>query len=256
MSHARYHTVLSLRQRLRAWCRASPGKPLWEAERAELDTLLPDLFGYHVLQVGCLGVEDLLTTSRVLHRMVLDQEAVPVPDGISLVRGRADALPIANDSLDVLVLPHTLEFEDDPHQVLREMERTLIPEGHIVIVGFNPRSLWGLWRLLFARFGGVPWRGRFFSPARVKDWLALLGFDTVVTRLFFYRPPLRHEGVMHRLHFMEALGARWWPILGGAYVLVAKKRVVTLTPIKPRWRPRRGVVTTGLAEPTRRCYGG
>jgi len=92
-----------------------------------------------------------------------------------------------------------------------------------------------------------PWSGDFRSILRLKDWLALLGFDLVYTRSFFFRPPLKRMGIMNRLDFLECVGRRWWPFLGGAYILVAKKRVVTLTPIKPRWRPRRRLIEVGSA---------
>jgi len=150
-----------------------------------------------------------------------------------------------------VVLPHTLEFERDPHEVLREVDRILIPEGHVVVLGFNPWSLWGMWRLLRCRSGKAPWCGDFLSLLRIKDWMALLGFDVVLVRRYFYRPPLQRVGIMKKLSFMERLGSKLWPHLSGAYLLVAQKRVATLTPIKPRWSPRRRLMGS-LARPSAR----
>ena len=149
-----------------------------------------------------------------------------------------------------MVLPHTLEFEENPHQILREVERTLIPEGHVVIMGFNPYSLWGMTRMFIGWRNRTPWCGHFYSTLRIKDWLALLGFDTVLQKSYFFRPPLQHEGSLERLSFMERYGSRWWPFPGGGYILVAKKRLTTLTPIKPRWRSSRRFLGNGLTEPT------
>jgi SAM-dependent methyltransferase len=163
----------------------------------------------------------------------------------------AQALPILTDSVDVVVLAHTLEFEQDPHQVLREADRVLVPEGHVVILGFNPWSPWGLWHVLVSRWSRPPWSGQFRSLWRIKDWLALLGFDTTVSRGFFFRPPLRHDGVMHRLKVMEKLGQRFWPFAGAVYIIVAKKRVMRPTPIRPRWRPGRSLVGAGLVKSNR-----
>lgn len=239
----------AVRRLQRAWYRLRPGQWLLETECAHLAELLPDLFGYHVLQVGCLADADLLGSSRITHRVVLAGDAESA--GGAVVPGvyaRPDALPIAADSVDVVVLAHTLEFEADPHGVLREAERVLIAEGHVVILGFNPWSLWGLWRLVLARRARPPWCGHFLSLLRIKDWLALLGFDMVSQRSYFFRPPLRHAGVMQRLRFMEALGARAWPTCGGAYLVVAKKRVATLTPIKPRWLAPRRLVAARMPE--------
>lgn len=249
---------------MRQWYAQGLGQWLLENEQQQLDRILPNLFGYHLIQVGHMVDADLLYSSRISHRVVVDseirdQEAATA--GPTLL-GRPDALPLQRDSVDVVVLPHILEFEASPHEVLREVERVLVAEGHVVILGFNPWSLWGLWRLLRRRRGHPPWYGTFRSVLRLKDWLALLGYDIIMARNDFYRPPLRHAGLMRRLSFLERLGNRWWPFLGGAYVIVARKRVVTLTPIKPRWRPRRRLVQVDLARrmphqhpPLARCRG-
>lgn len=237
---------------LRHWYGAPLGRSLAAGERELLDDILGNLFGYHLLQVGAPQGADLTSASRISHRMVLTDGADGLPP---LARsegcvGLPEALPMAADSLDLLLLPHTLGFADQPHQVLREAERVLIPEGHVVILGFNPWSLWGVYRLVLGWRRRAPWCSRFLSPWRVKDWLSLLGFDTVLLRHIHHRPPLHHPGLLRRLRFLERWGGRWWPVLGGGYLLVAKKRVATLTPIRPRWRPRRALVAPGLVEPT------
>jgi hypothetical protein len=126
----------------------------------------------------------------------------------------------------------------------------LVDDGYALIFGFNPVSLWGLWRLLRVPRAGGPWGGRLLTPGRVRDWMVLLGFEVSRTHFFFYRPPLEHSRVMERLSGLEAAGKRLWPALGSGYLLVGRKRVTPLTLIKPRWRPRRALVPGGLAEPT------
>jgi len=138
--------------------------------------------------------------------------------------------------VDLMLLPHTLEFADDPHQVLREISRVLTPEGHVVILGFNPFSLWGLWRLLRRRRGSAPWNGHFLQLTRIKDWLKLLDFEIDRGSMLYYRPPLASETTMDRLHFLDKAGDRWWPMAGAVYLLVAKKRVVGMMPLRPEWR--------------------
>ena len=236
-----------LRQRQHSWYSLDLGQTLLETEAARLNAILSNLFGYHLLQVGQIGDADLLAGSRITHRMLLGLD-VGTGGRIDLYAG-ADALPLASDSIDVAVLPHTLEFESDPHQVLREIERVLIPEGHVVILGFNPWSLWGLWRLFLRRGAYPPWCGTFRGLTRIKDWLALLGFDTIEEHGYFFRPPLQNVRVMQKLTFMEKLGARGWPGLAGCYVLLARKRVATLTPIKPSWRRSR-LMGARVVEPT------
>ncbi|GAB4299450.1 MAG: methyltransferase domain-containing protein [Thiohalomonadaceae bacterium] len=237
---------------LRQWYATSLGHNLAACEQQLLDETLYNLFGYHLLQVGAPQGTDLTTASRIAHRMVLVDmpAALPTATGAEGCAGLPELLPLATDSIDLLLLPHVLAFADEPHQVLREAERVLIPEGHVAVLGFNPWSLWGLCRLALGWRRRAPWCGRFLSPWRVKDWLSLLGFDTVLLRHIYYRPPLRHPGLLQRLQFLERWGGRWWPVFGGAYLLVAKKRVATLTPIRPRWRPRRALVSAGLAGPT------
>lgn len=229
---------VAARRALRAWYGGMLGKRLLDEECRLLDEVLPNLFGYHLLQVGVPAPINLIEASRVSHCMVLADLPHPEP-GLPRERclhGVAAALPIATDSLDVLLLPHTLEFEANPHEVLREADRTLVPEGHVVILMFNPWSLWGLRRMVTGWRDRSPWCGRFLNASRLKDWLALLGFDTIAVRGYFFRPPIHHAGLLHRLRFLERAGGRWWPALGGAYILIARKRVTTLTPIRPRWR--------------------
>jgi len=242
------------KRRQRAWYRLRLGRRLQRVEQEQLGTVLPNLFGYHLLQMGNPVQRDWLASSRISHRIVMD-ELSPQPERVEGDRHGtlvADpcAVPISSDSVDVIVLPHVLEFEEHPHQVLREAERMLIPEGHVVILGFNPFSWWGFRRLLTGWCSEVPWCGRFYSLTRIKDWLALLGFDTVLSRYYFFRPPFQNDRIAQRLSFLERLGSRWWPVLGGGYLLVAKKRVTTLTPIRPRWRPSKRWIPGGVARPT------
>lgn len=243
--------INEIRQDLRAWYNRPAGQLLLEQERVRLDGILPTLFGYHIVQIGCLLGNDLLASSRISHHVLLDPDGAGAETLRPCAFAYPDAMPIASDSVDVVLLPHTLEFERDPHQILREADRILIPEGYLVVLGFNPWSLWGLWRLLRGRKGHAPWCGDFLSLPRVKDWVALLGFDVVKTERYFFRPPLKNRAIMHKLGFMEPLGRRLWPRMAGAYILVAQKRVTTVTPIKPRWQPRRSMLGD-LARPSTR----
>lgn len=138
-----------------------------------------------------------------------------------------------------MILAHTLDFADDPRQVLREVSRVLSPEGHVVILGFNPLSLWGVRRLLAARPRPVPWSANFLRLARIRDWLALLDFELTHGSMLYYRPPLQGESMMDRLYFLEKAGDRWWPMMAAVYLVVAKKRVLGMTPLPVSWKARR-----------------
>ncbi|HEB99605.1 MAG TPA: SAM-dependent methyltransferase [Thiotrichales bacterium] len=230
---------------LRQWYGTPLGRALEAAEAARLRQTLASLFGYHLLLVGGhWQEEDPLDESRIRHcvRMGLDA-GLDGPDGLF---GEAARLPIASDSLDAIVLSHVLEFSEDPHQVLREVDRCLIPEGHLVVLGFNPFGLWGLRRLLVGWRGEVPWCGRFIGPGRLHDWLLLLGFDVLEAVPFLFRPPVGREGMLRRLAGLERLAERRWPLPGAAFLLLARKRVIGMTPIRPRWRPRRSLLSPGV----------
>jgi SAM-dependent methyltransferase len=237
-----------IRKQLRDWYERLPGAWLAEQEIGLLDEILPTLFGYHLLQLGVSYSSDCLAGSKIPNQFVMDVDRPPSLDKlrdssvnrrIRYLCGTSEHLPVASDSLDVLLLSHTLEFTEEPHQVLREADRTLIPEGHVVILGFNPWGYWMWGRWILSWRGKPPWCGRFIRLTRLKDWLQLLGFDIEQVHGYFYRPPLSNKRIMNRLQFMERWGKRLWPFFSGAYCVVAKKRVATLTPIKPRWRPRR-----------------
>jgi SAM-dependent methyltransferase len=256
-----------LYQQMRRWYESSLGKLLAQTEQSALDRILPNLFGYHLLQVGCNG-RNLLAASRILHKVAMVKvsglcgrvslagpltEQVSSQLNIPLLAGDPEKMPILTDSIDAVILYHTLEFAHDPHQVLREAERILVPEGHIVMLVFNPFSLWGLRRLIPFGRGALPWCGRFMSLLRLKDWLALLGFEIISTEPLFFRPPLNQPGIQSRLSRMEKWGGRWWSIFGAVHMVVARKKVSTITPIKPRWTPQRNL-SSRLADTASRSY--
>lgn len=239
---------LARQRALRGWFDTPLGRSLQAFEANRLRSVLPNLYGTVAVQLGRIGRLDMLDACVAPTRIVLD--ILAEPDGI-LVRGLPERLPFDGRSVDVALLPHTLDFCDEPHQVLREVERVLVPEGHVVILGFNPLSLWGLRRVFSPPPRPVPWCGNFFRLARVKDWLALLDFEPTHGGMLFYRPPLAHEGMMDRLHFLDKTGDRWWPMMAAVYLVVAKKRMPGVTPLPLQWKTRG--VPGAAAEPSARA---
>ena len=213
------------------WLGTPLGSYLVERELAYFDAAVGDLFGYHALQVGLPQV-DLLRASR----MTLRARAAPLAPAD--VRCEHTALPVASGAVDLVVLPHVLEFSLNPHQILREVERVLIPDGHLLISGLNPWSLWGIRRTLTRSAIDFPWQGEYISLLRLKDWLALLGFEVIAGRMACYAPPVTQQKWLRRCAFMEAAGNRWWPFAGGVYFLQAIKRVHGMRVITPRWHER------------------
>ncbi|MFK5914781.1 MAG: methyltransferase domain-containing protein [Woeseiaceae bacterium] len=241
------------------WYSSLLGKQFAKSEKLILEQYLPDLFGYYLLQCGCPEIMSenkagtWLSSSRVSSKFCLDYA---YGEGIHCQSNLAH-LPMKSDSLDIVILPHVLDFSDEPHQVLREAERVLIAEGHVVILGFNPWSLWNIARLVLFWTKQAPWNARFLNPYRVVDWLALLGFDVVQKQGYFYSPPLQNSSILSKFHFLEKLGQKLWPFFGAGYVLVARKRVQTLTPIRQGWsnrkrKNRRQVLARNALKPINR----
>jgi SAM-dependent methyltransferase len=212
------------------WFTTPLGRYVLAREQAYFDHTVADIFGFYALQVG-LPATPFLTQSRIptICRLDFDPPANVLAD--------PHYLPFAENTFDLIVLPHALEFAYDPHLMLREAWRVTRPEGQVVIAGFNPFSLYGVKRY-FGRQQNPPWNGNFIALYRVKDWLTLLGFDVVGGRLDAYAPPFSAERWLARSAFVEKAGDRWWPIAGGIYFLRATKRIPGMRVIMPARVPR------------------
>ena len=201
-------------------------------ELAQFDSAVDDVFGFRAVQIGLPEV-NFLRQNRISYRFTLALEP-----GAALA---ADPLqiPLASQSLDLVVLPHVLEGHPNPHDVLREVERVLMPEGQVVISGFNTASLWRVRQLFAPRHNGAPWDAKFIGLLRLREWLRVLGFELNGGKFGCYAPPFRDEIWLKRFGFMEKAGARWWPVTGGVYVVRAVKRVHGMRLITPAWRQER-----------------
>jgi SAM-dependent methyltransferase len=235
------HRIIDLQN----WLRSPAGQYLLEWERKQLDEVVVDIFGYHALQMG-LPALDALQSNRMPHRWLAMHEE---PDPKQPVALRAHvcfdfaALPFPANSLDLVVLPHTLEWTSDPQTTLREVERVLVPEGKVVICSLNPASLWGLchqrsrlYRFMDVLSSFLPEDSCLISYWRLRDWLRLLGFEVEVGRFGCYRPAVQSLQWLGRWHWLDRLGARFWPIFGAAYFVVAVKRVRGMRLLGPHWK--------------------
>lgn len=239
---------------IHAWLRSPLGARLYAIERRLVSEALAQVFGWQLLQIGLWGDDDgLIGDARTQRKTVLawhgDRPRDDSRSGDAVIRSRTDALAIQSDAADAVLLPHTLEYEPDPHEILREVGRVLAGEGHLIVLGFRPFSSWGM-RNLFARDGFPPGTERLIGERRLRDWLKLLGFEIVDSRRYLFTLPWgAPQPTSHS--FMERTGETMWPMFAGGYLIKARKRVYTLTPIRPRWRLRPKVVG-GLIEPTTR----
>jgi SAM-dependent methyltransferase len=215
-----------------AWLQTPPGRYVMAWEQDKVDAMVADVFGYNALQLG-LPQLDLLAQNRIPLRQTAGES------GDIDVLCDLRQLPFSAHSIDLVVMPHILEFHDDPHQILREVERVLIPEGQLIITGFNPFSLWGLRRRLPNCSNDFPWAGDYISVQRLKDWLQLLGFEVDRGNFGCYAPPFEQENWLKHWHFLEAAGDRWWGFAGGVYLIRAVKRVHGMRLIMPAWKHRK-----------------
>lgn len=261
---------------MQSWLKTPPGEYLLAWERTQFDAVVADIFGYHALQLGLAPLQ-ALQANRMPHRWLAvpaagnsldsvtralaDASSKPITPVADLVTDFA-ALPFFENSLDLLVLPHSLELSPDPHATLREAQRVLVPEGKLVVCGFNPMSLWGLKQArghLYRRLsrmapaeagvktpstGGLgdlflPEAGEFLGYRRMKDWLSLLNFEIESHQFGCYRPAVKSDKWLQRFAWMDKAGARYWSIFGAVYMVVAVKRVHGMRMLSPNWKGSR-----------------
>ena len=232
---------------LTEWLELPAGRYVLEWEQALLAKLTVDIFGYNAVQIGMPQI-DGLAASRMPNRWLTDSvlpvspifPATTAPRPIVVVHDFSE-LPFDTQSIDLIILPHVLEFTKEPHQLLREVERVLIPEGRVIISGFNQASLWGA-RQFAGRLNKhyfLPQEGEFISFARMKDWLKLLNMEIGGHEFGCYVPPCYSEKWLQRFQFMENSGKKWWPYLGAVYMVQAVKRVRGMHLVGPAWKQKR-----------------
>ncbi len=215
------------------WQDLPNGPWLQEAIEDKLATWWPKVFGYHLLSLGPLSA------SLEKPNLPIGREFSMCQQGEASFNGRYCSIPLQNGVIDGVVCNLLLDFEPDPYRVLREIDRVLISGGYLFIVGFNPLSPAFIGKMLPKYQEKLPWCGRFFTPARVKDWLGLLGYQLVGDERLVYHhliSDIRDETI-----WQQALQA-WLPSCGSVYLLVARKLESPLTPIidkqtirQPNW---------------------
>jgi SAM-dependent methyltransferase len=203
------------------------GSNLIEDEKQILSRLLDRHYGKHALLIGVPHQTELLNATDVPCQIMMS----PLTQDNNrdrYIESDFQELPILTGSIDLVMLPHTLEFVDNPRQLLAEACRIVKPEGLIAVCGFNPYSVWGLRKFSAA--------GNFIPSHKVKGWLQLADFALEQQKTVMFRPPIKQKTWYQKLHFVERLGSKCFPMLGGAYVLLARAKVIPLTPIRMKWK--------------------
>ncbi len=228
------------------WLDSPLGRRVYTLECKLAGDALSQVFGWQLLQIGVWGRDNRLAdAARTQRKALISSESVEFYSSVGVIRSRLDGLPIASDSIDAVLMPHTLEQVSSPHEVLREVARILLADGQLILFGFRPFSTWGV-RNLLAASGLPPGTERYFSEHRIRDWLQLLGFEVIEARRYLFTLPFGSaEPRVQR--FLENTGSKLWPLFAGAYMLRARKRLYSVTPIRPRKWVRTPVVG-GLIE--------
>ena len=210
---------------LESWYARDIGQYLLQATSSAIQDLLDTSFGYHILQLGVHGGRPLSQGSPINHRLYCARQS---GEGVGLV-AEPHELPLESDSVDAIIVHHCLEFADNPHQVLREIQRVLTPQGQLVIVGFNPYSLLGCKTRISALLRDPLWsRHRPVSEHRLTDWLHLLGCEVLDTFRLYGLPPIGSGRLRQLMTRGDAWTARHNLPLGGLYILHATKNVAGL----------------------------
>jgi SAM-dependent methyltransferase len=221
------HDCSDVLTELECWYALDNGHYLLSAIRTAVQDALETTFGYHILQLGVSGETPLLNGSPINHRLFCGTRAAK---GVGLVCD-PDALPLESDSVDAIVAHHCLEFADNPHQVLREIQRVLTPQGQLLIVGFNPYSLLGFTTRCSALFRHALWaHHKPVSEHRLTDWLHLLGCEVHDTQRLFALPPCGRGRVRQFVARCDQWTAQYNLLVGGVYILHATKQVAGLHP--------------------------
>lgn len=236
------------------WFDSSLGRSLLEQERRHCRGLVPSGYYPRSLQAGRATVDFLAgleTGSRFFigelapqADTAADTDAASYTPPTLYAIAKSSAMPFADKTHNLIVLPHTLDFCDDPHSVLREVSHILAARGCVVIIGFNQWSLWGALGVLRKASAA----GRYRRVGHVQDWLSLLGFELVGAAMLGYRPPLQSEKWRRKLKFIDKAGARWWPGLGAVYIIVGRKQEIAVRgrgAARLRWRQ----LLPGMAQP-------
>ncbi len=225
----------------KSWQELPDGNIILSAIEETLQPWWQKFFGYHLLKIGALSHEISCHASPIKHQISCCASRSSIgnqQDCTADIIGELDDLPLLDHSVDVCLLSHALEFSLDPHHIIREANRVIIPNGYLIITGFNPLSLAGLNRAIPYRRKQTPWNEHFFSPLRVKDWLHLMGFEILADERCLHRSlagKTREQGIAN---CWRKFASSYLNSLGSVYIIIAKKRVLPLTPIKPKWQIR------------------
>jgi len=235
------------------WLAQDLGVNLLETEKEYLSHKLVEQYGKHILLIGVPHQYELMKQSTISNQVLLTS-IINRHKHKNCIESEYYKLPIIPGSIDLVIVPHTFEFIDNPHQLLIEACRVVKPEGLIIIFGFNPFSFWGL-KKWSVKSKNMPWQGSFIYSNKIKNWLKLADFELIKQDMLLFRPPMANYTIFKKLQFLEWVGKKIYAPFGGVYVLTARAKTVPLIPIRLRWKQKvSSALHVPLPGPTVRDY--
>ncbi|MCZ2722787.1 SAM-dependent methyltransferase [Marinomonas sp. 15G1-11] len=222
-----------VRQLFQEWYKSDLGRSVLERELSIIEQQTEGSVGYFaVIQSPLIDLP--LSKSHIRNQIML-APIMELGASKNTIIGLSNELPLDSDGVDVHIMHHSLDLSEAPHDDVREAARTLLPSGRVVIIGFNPWSLWGGRKMASNRLH-APWCSRFISPKRLEDWLKVAGLTLDSVEYICFRPPVRKASWYQSVrHIGRALELTHLP-LGGVYIISATKQVRRHIAIKPRWK--------------------
>lgn len=212
------------------WLQLSQGELARDELEDALKPITERIFGYYLVKIGSLSSQIKLKNCPIQHQF----SCAPHPNKHNDLCAVSSKLPFQNNSVDAFVLLGELDFAQDPHQIVREIDRAITSDGRVIIAGFNPFSIAGVIKYLPINRKNILHKGRFFTAARIRDWLQLLNFEivkqeNVVYSSLFMRKRLNSQSRVQRWC------KRFLPWFSSMYIIEARKREIPLSPVKPVW---------------------
>lgn len=219
-----------LLRQLNLWWSSTLGQLVLQVEMEKLIKVFPSIFGYHILLLGTVAQFKMIEYSVIPYQSVIN----PFHKDNSLTKtitASWDMLPIASNSVDLVVLPHTLDFSDHPTAVLQEACRVLIPEGRLLLFGFNPYSLWRVKSFLSLDKKAKPVNCEFKNVGFIKKELRSQGFELLDQDYFLFQPPMKNIRMMEKLGFLNKISRFGLKGLSGIYFIEAQKKLRGVTAV-------------------------
>lgn len=233
---------------LSTWFTSPLGRAILSAQKKILARELHNLFGYHLMQLSVVPEARLFSASRISHCFSLAPKEGSSSKKISGV-SEYESLPLPDECIDVCVLHHALDFSEHPQQVLKEAARVTIPNGYIVLLGFNPWSLRGFTKLPMQFFSRKAiWHHHNLRLGRIKDWLSFLDFSSGQASYTYFNFPVNSKKYLRNTHYSN--NWHWTQSLpfGASYCLVARKDKLAMTPLRPAWETRSVIVPAAVSK--------